>query len=243
MTYDWPEFHVSDLESQGKLLVQDGNHGEYRPRKSEFTNNGTAFIRAADFSDTTVNFEEAEKINATAFARIRKGIGKDLDTIISTKGTVGKIAFVPEGSPAFVCSPQTSFWRSLDEQYLLPEFLFYEMQSKHFVNQIASRQGETDMAAYLSLTAQRDLHIRIPKIEIQRDVVNKLSIIDKKIELGKPLNQTFEQIAKPFSRAGSSISIPSRPRSPLWKPAAPPRTRKGPPSRPSAARARPSWTA
>ena len=99
-----------------------------------------------------MSFHAAEKINETAFRRIRKGIGRDLDTILSTKGTVGKIAFVPEGSPRFVCSPQTSFWRSLDGEFLLPEFLYYEMQSKFFVDQIRSRQGETDMAAYLSLT-------------------------------------------------------------------------------------------
>jgi len=143
-----------------------------------------------------VSFHAAEKINETAFRRIRKGIGRDLDTILSTKGTVGKIAFVPEGSPRFVCSPQTSFWRSLDGEFLLPEFLYYEMQSKFFVDQIRSRQGETDMAAYLSLTSQRGMFIRVPDIETQKKVIRGLSCLDKKVEINKSINKTLEKLAQ-----------------------------------------------
>lgn len=193
---DWPVYLVSGLEKDSLLLVQDGNHGEYRPRKNEFTDKGVAFIRAADLGQSAVQFGKAEKINNLAFERIRKGIGKDLDTILSTKGTVGKLALVPEGSPDYVCSPQTTFWRSLDHEFLDPQFLYFELQSRHFIDQISSRKGETDMADYLSLTAQRGLSLRIPDKKIQLEVVKVLSAIDNKIELNRQTNQTLEQIAQ-----------------------------------------------
>ncbi|PNU20127.1 restriction endonuclease subunit S [Geothermobacter hydrogeniphilus] len=196
MSADWPVYKVADLEAAKKLLVQDGNHGEYRPRKNEFVENGTAFIRAADLGYGAVKFDAAEKINEVAFKRIRKGVGADFDTILSTKGTVGKIAFVPEGSPRFVCSPQTSFWRSLDHDFIDPKFLYYELQSKHFLNQISSRKGETDMADYLSLTSQRSLNIRVPDLCEQRDIARILGALDEKIELNRQINQTLEQIAQ-----------------------------------------------
>lgn len=196
MSAEWPVYKVADLEESEKLLVQDGNHGEYRPRKDEFVGNGTAFIRAADLGCGAVKFDSAEKINDVAFKRIRKGIGKDLDTILSTKGTVGKIAFVPEGSHHFVCSPQTSFWRSIDHDFLDPKFLYYELQSSHFLNQTSSRKGETDMADYLSLTNQRGLNIRVPDITVQREAAKILGLFDDKIELNRKINQTLEQIAQ-----------------------------------------------
>ncbi|WP_158008537.1 restriction endonuclease subunit S [Vibrio cyclitrophicus] len=184
------------MEKKKLILVQDGNHGEYRPRKNEFDADGIAFIRAADFCNGTLDFTGAENINGVAFQRIRKGIGKDLDTILSTKGTVGKIAFVPENSPKFVCSPQTTFWRSLDHSFLHPQYLYYALQSKHFVNQISSRKGETDMADYLSLTAQRSLSLLIPDISTQKKIVAQLSVIDAKLQLGAQTNQTLEAIAQ-----------------------------------------------
>lgn len=196
MNADWPVYRVAALEESQKLLVQDGNHGEYRPRKDEFVKDGTAFIRAADLGCGAVNFDSAEKINDVALQRIRKGIGKDFDTILSTKGTVGKIAFVPECSPQFVCSPQTSFWRSLDHDFLDPKFVYYELQSSHFLNQISSRKGETDMADYLSLTNQRRLNIRVPDITVQREVAKVLGSLDDKIELNRQINQTLERIAQ-----------------------------------------------
>jgi len=196
MMSDWPEWKVGELERKGLLLVQDGNHGEYRPRKDEFADSGVAFIRAADFDNGLVHFEKSGKINATAFERISKGIGKDFDTILSTKGSVGKLAYVPEGSPNFVCSPQTSFWRSLKHDFLDPRFLYYELQSRHFINQILSRKGETDMADYLSLTSQRGLMIRVPEKAVQLEVVKILSSVDRKIHLNRQTNQTLEQIAQ-----------------------------------------------
>jgi len=196
MSCNWELFQVSDLESKGLLLVQDGNHGNYRPRKDEFEGVGTAFIRAADFKSGVPDFESAEKINDTALARIKKGIGKNLDTVMSTKGTVGKLAFVPKGSPDFVCSPQTSFWRSLEHDFILPEFLYYELQSTQFRQQVSSFKGETDMADYLSLTSQRKLWVRVPPLEVQRNIVKHLSVLDSSIENKVKFNQTLEQMAQ-----------------------------------------------
>src|SRR4051794_5263338 len=99
---------VEELQSDGLLLVEDGNHGEYRPRRDEFVPDGVAFIRAADIRDGSVDFEGCEHINASARARIRKGVGRSGDILLSHKGTVGKLARVNGDAPLFVCSPQTT---------------------------------------------------------------------------------------------------------------------------------------
>lgn len=192
----WPSYKVSDLEERKIILVQDGNHGEYRPRENEFVEDGVAFIRAADIEGNSIRFDSSSKINDTALKRIRKGIGHDLDTLLSSKGTVGKIAFAPAGCPAFVCSPQITFWRSLNHKALDPLFIYYELQSPHFLNQMKARKGETDMADYLSLTSQRELQIQLPPLEDQKRISSVLGAFDKKIALNRQINQTLEQMAQ-----------------------------------------------
>lgn len=184
------------LQEQGLLLVEDGNHGEYRPRADEFCFGGTAFIRASDMDGGRVLFSSASKINETALARIRKGVGRPGDILFSHKGTVGKLALVPDGCPPFVCSPQTTFWRSLDDSHLDRRYLYCYMQSTEFRNQWSSRKGETDMADYVSLTAQRELRVAVPPIREQRAIAECLSALDDKIELNRRMNETLEAMAR-----------------------------------------------
>lgn len=142
-----------------------------------------------------VLFDSAGKINDNALRRIRKGVGRGGDILFSHKGTVGKLALVPPKCPPFVCSPQTTFWRSLDERRLDRNFLYYYMQSDDFCDQWESRKGETDMADYVSLTSQRELSIRLPDIEVQRAISSVLGAIDGKIDVNRRLSQTLENLA------------------------------------------------
>lgn len=196
MSADWHRKKVIDLQEDGILLVEDGNHGEYRPRRHEFTASGTAFIRAADMNDGSVLFETAERINDEALGRIRKGIGKPGDILFSHKGTVGKLALLPLNAPPFVCSPQTTFWRCLDDTQLDRRFLHCFMRSSEFQDQWFARKGETDMADYVSLTAQRQLVVAIPPIAEQRAISDIVGALDDKIELNRQMNATLEGMAR-----------------------------------------------
>src|ERR1039457_5836339 len=132
MASDWPMATVSELQRDGILLVEDGNHGENRPRPDEFVDHGVAFIRAADMDAGRVLFESASKINGQARQRITKGIGAPGDVLLSHKGTVGKVALAPEDAPPFVCSPQTTFWRTRDLSRLDRRFLYAFLRSREF---------------------------------------------------------------------------------------------------------------
>lgn len=214
---------VIELQDEGILLVADGNHGEYRPRGDEFGQGEHAFIRAADMSDGRVLFDSAKRINERALARIRKGIGQGGDVLFSHKGTVGKLALVPLDAPPFVCSPQTTFWRTLDQERLDRRFLYYFMRSREFTNQWMARSNETDMAAYVSLTAQRQLKVALPEIEVQRVVAGVLGGLEDKIEQNRRTARALERLARTIFRAwfvdfepvtakaAGAVSFPSMP--------------------------------
>ena len=201
MSSTWPRLSVSALQDKGVLLVEDGNHGEYRPRRDEFGEGEHAFIRAADLDCGRVLFESAQLINARAMERIRKGVGQGGDVLFSHKGTVGKLALAPLDSPPFVCSPQTTFWRVLDQERLDRRYLYCYMQSEAFAQQWMARCNETDMAAYISLTAQRQLNIAVPPIEEQRAIADVLGALDAKIEQNRRTALVLERLARTIFRA------------------------------------------
>jgi type I restriction enzyme S subunit len=198
---EWRTATVRELHVEQVLLVEDGNHGENRPRPDEFTDRGVAFIRAADIENGRVLFASAARINSEAGARITKGIGAPGDILISHKGTVGKVARVQEDAPPFVCSPQTTFWRSLDEGRLDRGYLYAFLRSPGFHAQLASRAGETDMAPYVSLTSQRGLSLTLPPIEVQRDIARIVGSLDDKIELNRRMGESLDATATAFFKS------------------------------------------
>jgi type I restriction enzyme S subunit len=207
MTCDWVTASVSDLQQQGVLLVEDGNHGEYRPRREEFVLDGVAYVRAADIRDGVVDFAAADTINKVARARIRKGIGAPGDVLLTHKGTVGRVARVPADAPVFVCSPQTTFWRVVDPERLDPGFLHAFMRSPGFTGQLRQRQHESDMAPYVSLTSQRGMTVAVPPISAQREIASVLRPLDDTIESALRLDRLlWHVLAMYFGHSfGSSV--------------------------------------
>ena len=59
-------------------------------------------------------------------------ISRALDVVVTTKGTVGRIAQVAEGTPTVVYSPQLCYWRVLDHAALDPHILYRWMRSSAF---------------------------------------------------------------------------------------------------------------
>jgi type I restriction enzyme, S subunit len=197
---EWPSATVAELQADRVLFVEDGNHGEQRPRPNEFEAGGTPFIRAADLQDGRVLFEASGEINEIARNRIRKGIGQPGDILFSHKGTVGKLARVDMDAPPFVCSPQTTLWRTLDSRRLDAGYLYAFMRTRAFIDQWWVRKGDTDMADYVSLTAQRQLRIVLPPLGIQRRIAAPIAAIDDLIDNNRQRMTLLEQSAQAIYR-------------------------------------------
>ncbi|MGO2774771.1 MAG: restriction endonuclease subunit S [Brachybacterium tyrofermentans] len=187
---------VRDLIEQGSILVEDGNHGEYRPLPNEFISDGVKFIRAADMTSGIVDFGRAQSINDAAAGRIRKGVGASGDVILSHKGTVGRVVIVPADSPAFVCSPQTTIWRSLDCDAVDPRFLAYSLRSPQFQRGLQAIGSESDMAPYVSLGSQKTMSIPLPDADTQRKISEVLGTLDDKITVNRHLVSSVDDLIR-----------------------------------------------
>lgn len=171
---------VKSLLEKGLLYVADGNHGQYRPRRHEYVEQGTAIIKVPDIVEGEVDFENCQRINTIALERIRKGFGESEDTLLTHKGTVGNVGWVRPNSEPFVASPQTTIWRTLNKEKINEKYLYYYLNSRFFQIQINAVKSETDMADYVSLTNQRAFEIHLPDISIQKEIVSAMSEIDNR---------------------------------------------------------------
>lgn len=181
---------ISELLKSGNLIINDG----YRARNSELSDKGIPFARAQNISNG-FNFENSDKFAISNLDKV--GIKKSLpgDVVFTSKGTVGRFAFVQVDTPQFVYSPQLCFWRSLNKNCINPRWLYYWMNSREFFIQFSGVSGQTDMADYVNLRDQKKMVISLPNISEQRRIAHILGSLDDKIELNRQMNETLEAMA------------------------------------------------
>lgn len=152
------ETSVQSLIDRQLLVVGDG----YRAKNEELASAGLPFARAGNI-DAGFLFADTELLGWPAVMRAGIKISVPFDVVFTSKGTVGRFAFVSPMTPKFAYSPQLCFWRSVDHDVLSPFFLYHWMRSSRFLEQVDAVKGQTDMADYVSLTDQRSMRMACPK--------------------------------------------------------------------------------
>ncbi len=163
----WEVLTVDALLEDGTLAgIQDGNHGELHPKVADFTDTGIPFVMARDLSHGTVNLKSCAFITKALADGLRVGFAEPGDVLLSHKGTVGRIALVPEVPHYVMLTPQVTYYRIADKERLLPSYLLSFFESAMFQRQleIVSRQSTR---AYIGITGQRRLIVILPSHQEQ----------------------------------------------------------------------------
>jgi type I restriction enzyme, S subunit len=191
MASEWTRYQVSQLISQNQLVIGDG----YRAKNEELSSEGLPFARVSNVNEG-FHFANADRFPKASLSRVGNKISEPGDVVFTSKGSVGRFAFVHPNTPRFVYSPQLCFWRSLDWNTIDPRFLYYWMSSSEFYLQYRSVAGQTDMAEFVSLSDQRRMHLTLPPLSEQRAIAHILGTLDDKIELNRRMNSTLEEMAR-----------------------------------------------
>ncbi len=168
---------ASEVIATGILTISDG----YRAKRTEFADDGLPFARAGDIRDG-IRVGNTDLVGWRSVEKADHKVSRASDVVFTSKGTIGRFAFVTWRDPKVVYSPQLCFWRSDDHERLNPYFLLLWMQSGEFLRQVAAVAGQTDMAPYVSLRDQRRMLVALPPSDAQT-------------QLGRLVAPMFERIA------------------------------------------------
>ena len=133
----WTRYVTGDLIADGKLSIGDG----YRAKNSELGRSGLPFARAGNINGG-FHFDDADRFPEEDLGKVGEKISRPGDVVFTSKGTVGRLAFVRETTPRFVYAPQICFWRTLDPSLLDSRWLYYWMWGREFRQQISGVKGQ-----------------------------------------------------------------------------------------------------
>lgn len=191
----WRETTTAQLIESQALQIGDG----YRAKNSELVSDGIPFARAGNINNG-FRFADADHLPHNYAKLVGDKISRPGDTVFTSKGTVGRFAYVGEEAERFIYSPQLCYWRSLKHQEIAPRFLYYWMQGKEFLEQVEGTKGQTDMADYVNLADQRRMAITLPTGPEQQAIACVLSSLDDKIDLLGLQSRTLEAMTETLFR-------------------------------------------
>ena len=175
------------------IEIIDGDRGKNYPKQDEFTDEGYClFLNAKNVTENGFNFDTKMFISEEKDNLLRKGKLQKGDVILTTRGTVGNVAFYSEHIPYNNIRINSGMLILRPKQELDNEFLYWTLKSNYFKKQIYTFQSGTAQPQ-LPISSLKHIEFYLPPINIQKKIVKILSQIDNKIRILKYINKNLQE--------------------------------------------------
>ena len=143
-------------------------------------------------NDNSFRYVTPEKADSLGKANAYRG-----DVVITHRGTLGQIVFIPENSKYSRYVISQSQFRVKCNEKVLPEYLVYYFHTNAGRHKLLSNASQVGVPALArASTTFQTLEIDIPDVTEQRKIVDLLETIREKIELNNAINNNLEQQAQ-----------------------------------------------
>ncbi len=179
----WEEFELCEICDN----ITDGSH--FSPKTSP---NGYPYITVKDITDYKVDFENCKFISQESFEKLSHNGCKPKinDVLFSKDGTVGK-TYLVDHDIDFVVLSSLAIITPIEDR-ILPQFLFYYLSSKRFINEAIKNKTGVAIRRIVLKTLKK-IQIHLPGLNIQNQIVQKLDEERKIVDGNKKLIEIYSK--------------------------------------------------
>jgi type I restriction enzyme S subunit len=186
------DYNVSTSQ-EASIQIIDGDRGNNYPKSDDFYDNEYClFLNAGNVTKSGFKFENTQFINKEKDALLRKGKLQKNDLVITTRGTVGNIAYFDESIPFENIRINSGMVIARSEVDVEPIYLNQFLKSDLFEkwlekNVFGSAQPQ------LTVKLLNSISISYPSKEEQTKIASFLSAVDEKISQLTQKHQLLSQ--------------------------------------------------
>ena len=180
-------------------LIADISMGPFGSNiKAEcYQDQGVPYLNGSNVTGFSLNEKSFRYVSEEKADSLGRSVARRKDIIVTHRGTLGQIAYIPENSKFERYVTGNSQFRFTCNDKVLPEYVvlfFHTPKGQHILLSNASQVGVPALARPTS-TFQK-LAIDIPDIEYQKKVCSIFQVIQDKIELNNAINENLQQQAQ-----------------------------------------------
>lgn len=182
-----------------KELLSDISMGPFGSniKRDCYVEQGIPYLNGSNLSgfklkEETFNYVTEEKADSLGRAVAHRG-----DVIVTHRGTLGQIVYIPETSKYDRYVTGNSQFRLTCNDEILPEYLVYYFHSPVGRHKLLSNASQVGVPALARPTRTfQQLEIELPDIAYQKKVCSILSAVEEKSECNERINENLAQQAQ-----------------------------------------------
>ncbi|NTW87940.1 MAG: restriction endonuclease subunit S, partial [Desulfobulbaceae bacterium] len=189
----WPRCPISSAPVE----IIDGDRGKEYPKQADFQESGYClFLNTGNVRQDGFDFSNCQFVSEDKDRRLRKGKLTREDLVMTTRGTIGNVAYFDENvtyDQIRINSGMVVF--RTDRKRLLPSFLYHFFRSPDFVGQTNSlRSGAAQ--PQLPIRDIKQIELPLPDVPTQQRISSILSTYDDLIEINRRRMALLEDAAR-----------------------------------------------
>ncbi|NVM22839.1 MAG: restriction endonuclease subunit S [Desulfobacterales bacterium] len=190
---DWEVINIEDSQ----INIIDGDRGKNYPKQDEFLEKGFClFLNASNVTKAGFNFDSCQFISKEKDHSLRKGKLKRNDLVLTTRGTVGNIAFFDSSVPFEIMRINSGMVILRNENPHISNRFAYIIFGSDLLQKQINRIAFGSAQPQLTVGTIRKLTIPLPPLPEQRKIAEVLSTWDKAIALTEQLIAAKQQRKK-----------------------------------------------
>ena len=189
---EWKEYELSELIDE----ISMGPFGS-NIKVECFTDSGVPVLNGSNLVGLKLNEDKFNYVTEEKAASLGKANAYRNDIVITHRGTLGQIVYIPQNSKYDHYVISQSQFRVRCNQKVLPEYLVYFFHTRIGQHQLLSNASQVGVPALARPTTTfQKLRVVLPPLPTQQKIAAILSSLDDKIELNNKINTNLEQQAQ-----------------------------------------------
>src|SRR5690606_30674414 len=181
-------------------LIQEITMGPFGSdiKVDNFIDDGVPVLNGSNVNEVKLTEDSFRYVSEEKAKSLKKANSKRGDIVITHRGTLGQISYIPENSKFsnYIIS-QSQFRVTLKKELVDPVFFTYYFHSIEVQNRLLSFKNHVGVPALAQATTNfRLLEFPIKPLKEQLLISKVLSDLDAKIELNNKINRELEAMAK-----------------------------------------------
>ena len=167
-------------------------------KKEVYTDSGIAVLNGSNLQGYELNEDSFGYVTEEKADSLKKANAHRGDIVITHRGTIGQIVYIPQNSKfdRYVIS-QSQFRVTCNTDIVLPEYLTYYFHTREGQHKLLSNASQVGVPALArASTTFRKLEVDLPSIEIQRKIMDIILGLQQKISVNRRICENLEAQAQ-----------------------------------------------